>query len=87
MNILILAVCFLLIFCGHHPVKHRHAPPDVTTTKMTGVKGALQDARGKSCEQLTKGFDSWGNQDDWVSEFPVAQQHRVLECLDKKKAK
>jgi hypothetical protein len=84
----ILAVCFLLIFCGHHYApKHRHAPASSTETIASGVKTKVLNTRGKSCEQITRGFDSWGNQDDWVSEFPVEQQHRVLECLDKKKAK
>lgn len=75
MNPILLSVCFLFIFCGHG---HRHAHP------QTNVPAGYQDARGKSCEQITKGFDSWGNQDDWVSEFPEAQQHRVLKCLDEK---
>ncbi len=83
----ILAVCFLLIFCGHHHApKHRAASPS-TETINNGVKTKVLSARGKSCEQITRGFDSWGNQDDWVSEFPVEQQHRVLECLDKKRVK
>ena len=62
-------------------------PASSTETINNGVKTKVLNARGKSCEQITNGFDSWGNQDAWVSEFPVEQQHRVLECLDKKKAK
>jgi hypothetical protein len=32
---------------------------------------------------MVKGFNSWGNQDDFVRSFPLDQQHRVLVCLDK----
>lgn len=39
--------------------------------------------RQKPCEQFTKGYDSTGNRDDWVSQFPADQQHRVLVCLDR----
>jgi hypothetical protein len=81
MNILLVAVCFLLVFCGHGHHGHRHAQSAPTAQTEVGPK--QQNARGRSCEQITNGFDSWGNQDDWVSEFPVDQQHRVLVCLDK----
>lgn len=41
-------------------------------------------ARPPSCDTILKGFhDSWGNQDDFVSSFPIDEQHRVLVCLDK----
>lgn len=36
-----------------------------------------------SCERFTKGYDSSVKRDDWVAQFPVKQQHRVLVCLDK----
>ena len=68
----ILAVCFLLIFCVGH--RHRHHTH-------------VAKPHPQTCEQITKGSDSRGNQDDWVSEFPVDQQHRVLECLEKKKVR
>jgi hypothetical protein len=74
---ILLAVCFLFIFCHGH--RHR---PVAQSYPQTNVGPKMLDANGKSCEQITKGFDSWGNQDDWVSEFPVAQQRRVLQCLE-----
>lgn len=74
MNLIALTACFLFVFC-HGP---RHA--SVAKSSPPVVVGQ-QDARGKSCAQITKDFD--GNQDDWVSKFPVAQQHRVLVCLGK----
>lgn len=40
--------------------------------------------RPTSCDTILSGFhDSWGNQDDFVSGFPIDEQHRVLVCLDK----
>ncbi len=48
------------------------------------IAAGHNDARGKSCHEITRGFDSWGNQDDWVSEFPAYQQRRVVKCLTKK---
>jgi hypothetical protein len=36
-----------------------------------------------TCERFTKGYDSSVKRDDWVAQFPVKQQHRVLVCLDK----
>lgn len=79
MQAVLLTLCFLLVFCGHGP-KHKAVAKSYPQTNV--VPGKF-DATGKTCEQITKGFDSWGNQDDWVSEFPAAQQHRVLVCLDK----
>lgn len=75
---ILLVACFMLIFChgSHHPRAVAKSYPQAS------VGTRLQDASGRSCEQITKGFDSWGNQDDWVSEFPVAQQRRVLQCLE-----
>ena len=75
---ILLAVCFLFIFCHG-----RHHQPVAKSYPQTNVGPNTRDVNGQSCEQITKGFDSWGNQDDWVSEFPVAQQHRVLQCLEK----
>ena len=75
-----LAVCFLLVFCGHGP-KHHHV---AKSHPQVNIVPGQQDARGKSCARITKGFDSWGNQDDWVGTFPEDQQHRVLVCLDEK---
>lgn len=41
-------------------------------------------ARVAACDEVLKNFhDSWGNQDDFVSGFPIDEQHRVLVCLDK----
>jgi hypothetical protein len=86
MNIF-LAVCFLFIFCHgprHQPHRGAVAEPQATeqpTQPQANIGPQMQTTRGKACDQITKGFDSWGNQDDWVSEFPVAQQRRVLQCL------
>lgn len=75
MNFIALAACFMLIFC-HGPRHHKHAP-----RPQSNVVQQQDDTR--DCDKITKGFDSWGNSDDWVSKFPVDQQHHALVCLDK----
>lgn len=72
MKLILLSACFLFVFC--HGPRHKHGPRPQENVVST---------RGKSCDQITKGFDSWANRDDWVSGFPVDQQHRALVCLDR----
>ena len=67
---ILLVGCFLF-YCS--PVHHARPHHRVMTAPQT------------SCEQLTKGRELWDHQDDWVSQFPVEQQRRVLQCLSKVK--
>jgi hypothetical protein len=67
---ILLAACFLFFCSPVHHARHHHV---VTKPPQ------------QSCEQITKDRDKWDRQDDWVSQFPVAQQHRVLQCLSKSK--
>ena len=64
---ILLVGCFLF-FCP--PVHHARPHHRVMTNPQ-------------SCEQITKGHELWDHQDDWVSQFPVTQQRRVLQCLSK----
>lgn len=80
MNLIALAVCFLFVFCPPHKrAKVRsHAPTAQEQNDKTG-----SDARGKSCDQITKGYDIKDNSDAFVSGFPADQQRRVLICIDR----
>lgn len=67
MNLILLAACFLF-FCHHHAPHKQHR---------------VVKPRQDPCEQITKDYDSSVRRDDWVSRFPVKEQHRALVCLDK----
>jgi hypothetical protein len=67
---ILLTACFLFFCPPVHHVVHR-APVAAPKTQ--------------SCEQIIKGRELWDHQDDWVSQFPIAQQHRALQCLGKLK--
>lgn len=63
MNLILLAACFLLVFC-HGP--HRHV-----------AKQPKSD-----CVQIVEAYQEFSTRDAFVSQYPVAKQRHVLQCLD-----
>ena len=85
----LLVVCLLPFLCFGHGSRHHartwsNGMPTCDATHTTNCNIGPQDrVRFKGCRDVVKNFhDSWSNQDDFVSEYRVDDQHAVLVCLD-----
>lgn len=85
----LLLVCLIPFLCiGHGPRHHArtwsNGMPTCDAVHTTNCNIGPQSAVPfKGCADVVKNFhDSWGNQDDFVSEFRAGDQHAVLVCLE-----
>lgn len=70
MKPILLALCFLLVFCHGHP---RHG----IARSCDKIKAAYEDFS----YSWQSGYGTDVDRDKFVTQYPVAQQRRVLKCI------